>query len=103
MMCDLKDDTWLLAYTMSNISERGWAASWMQNLEYTLWHAVLSGSRDCGRTLIDDDDIWVLKLLSARVGGWIYFDDEQGEVLLPLAKWQQEYEQAIRANPRILQ
>jgi hypothetical protein len=103
MMCDLKDDAWLLAYTMSNISERGWAAGWMQNLEYALWHAVVSGSCYYGRTLIADDDIRVLKLLSARVGGWIYFDDEQGEVLLPLAEWQQHYEQAIQNCPGIVE
>ena len=102
MLCDLKDDAWLLAYTMSNISERGWAAGWLVNLEYALWHAVVSGRRYYGRTLIGDDDIRVLKLLSNRVGGWIYFDDEQEEVLLPLAEWQQQYEQAVQDNPAVI-
>ncbi len=74
----------------------------MQDLEYVLWHAVVSGCREYGRILIDEDDIRVLKLLSERVGGWIYFDDEQEEVLLPLAEWERRYAQMIQAKPTII-
>lgn len=102
MLYDLKGDAWLLAYTMSNISEVAWAAGWMQNLEYVLWHAVAEGPREWGRTLIDEEDIKALKILSARTGGWIYYDDEQEETYIPLTTWQSMFAQAIQDDPNIL-
>ncbi len=102
MLCDLKEDTFLLAYTMSNISELGWCAGWMQNLEYVLWHAVTSGRREFGRVTIDSDHITALQLLSDRIGGWIYFDDQEEETYIPLAEWQLKFDQVTQANPEVL-
>ncbi len=74
----------------------------MQNLEYVLWHALVSGPREWGRTYIGPDDLTALKLLSDRIGGWIYFDDEQEETYLPLAEWKLKFEEVVQANPSVL-
>jgi hypothetical protein len=102
MMSALEEDQFLLAYTMSNISELGWSASWMQNLEYILWHAVISGRRNFGRVAIDSDHITALKLLSNRVGGWIYYDAEEEETYISLTEWQLKYEKVTQADPNVL-
>lgn len=95
-------DQWLLAYTMSNISELCYAAMWMENLEYVLWHAVEEGPRRYGRDEISLDNIKALKMLSERCGAWIFFDDADGETPIPLDLWQEKYSQHIQENPRAL-
>lgn len=95
-------DQWLLAYTMSNISERCYYAMWMENLEYILWHSVIEGPRRYGHDEITLDDITALKMLSERCGEWIFFDDAGGETPIPLGLWQEKYAQHINNNPHAL-
>ncbi|WP_400193949.1 hypothetical protein [Hymenobacter sp. B81] len=102
MLNDLEGDAFLLAYTMSNLSELGWSAGWMQNLEYVLWHAVTTGRREFGRVTIGSNDIRALKLLSERCGCWIYYEEEQGETAIPLAEWQRKFAQAVEQDSRLL-
>ncbi|GAA4495095.1 hypothetical protein GCM10023172_06250 [Hymenobacter ginsengisoli] len=95
-------DQWLLAYTMGNISELAYAASWMDNLEYVLWHALTEGPRRYGRHVINSDDIKALKMLSERCGAWMFFDDTDAETPIPLDLWQEKYAQHIKDNPHAL-
>ncbi|RZJ56500.1 MAG: hypothetical protein EOO55_05035 [Hymenobacter sp.] len=95
-------DQWLLAYTMSSISERCYYAMWMDNLEYILWHSVIEGPRRYGHDEINLDDIRALKMLSERCGEWIFFDDADEETLISLDLWREKYAQHITDNPRDL-
>jgi hypothetical protein len=87
---------------MSNISERCYYATWMENLEYVLWHSVIEGPRRYGHDEISADDIRALKMLSERCGTWIFFDDVDGETPISMDLWQEKYTQHINTNPRAL-
>lgn len=102
MISELEQDQWLLAYTMSNISERCYYAMWLDNVEYVLWHALEKGPRRYGHGEITTNDIIALKMLSDRCGCWIFFDDVEEETIIPLDLWQKKYSQHIQDNPRAL-
>ncbi len=76
---------------MSELSEEAYYAGWMQNLEYDLWEAVVNGPRKYGRLDITEQHISRLCELSAACGGWVVFDDEQGETFVPVSEWLQIY------------
>jgi hypothetical protein len=102
MTPEINPDHWLLAYVMSSISERCYYATWMDNLEYVLWHAVEEGPRRYGHDEINTDDITALKMLSKRCEKWIFFDDVDEETVIPLDLWREEYAHHISKNPRAL-
>jgi hypothetical protein len=60
-----------LAKLMSAISERCYAAGWMDGTEFVLWDALARGPRDWGRDRITADDVAKLTELSDKSGGWI--------------------------------
>lgn len=81
----------LMSY-MSALSEEAYYADWMQGLEFALWKAAIEGAQKYGRLNITDDHIAKLKELSEDCGGWIVFDDVEGEIFVPLEKWRHMYE-----------
>jgi hypothetical protein len=84
---------------MSSISERGYAAGWMTNLEYDLWKLVRRGGGAYGRTVVTPAEVGILRALSARCGGWIARDDPTGdETLVPRAEWERRVQAAASAE-----
>lgn len=91
-----------LADFMSELSERCYAAGWMENLEYVLWETTLNGPRDYGQFRILEDDIHQMIQLSNNCNCWIYFDDSNEETSIPLRKWVDMYEETILTKPNII-
>jgi hypothetical protein len=48
MLKDLNRDQLLLEELMSQISEEGFSAGWMKNLEFDLWRIINGGDRRYG-------------------------------------------------------
>jgi hypothetical protein len=74
---------------MSDISEDCYCAGWMHGNEFTLWEIVSDPSVDheYGRGSVDDDDIAKLRELSAEIGGWIRWRNDDDDPLLPVEDW----------------
>ncbi|HVU16650.1 MAG TPA: hypothetical protein VHD32_06985 [Candidatus Didemnitutus sp.] len=72
---------------MSEISEAGYHAGWMAGLEYDLWRILLRDGPRYGHHDLSDRERDRLRELFRRCGGWITFDDEQGESFVPIADW----------------
>ena len=102
MRKDLTSHQLLLADYMSDISERCYYASWIENLEYALWDAVLHGERKYGHDSIYQKDIERLKILSKSANAWIIFDDETDEKAMDLNVWEQKFKQDVEQNPELI-
>jgi hypothetical protein len=102
MLKDLTPVQASLADLMSRISERCYAAGWMQNLEYVLWDAQIKGGREYGQDFITQDDIAALKTLSNKAGCWIFFDDKSEETAIDLNSWQNKFQAETQNNPSLL-
>jgi hypothetical protein len=102
MLPETQEDEWLLAYTMSCISERCYYAMWLDGLEYVLWNALMTGPRRFGHDEISIDDIIAFKMLKRRCQCWIFFDSENEETVISLEEWQVKYEDFVKINPHIL-
>jgi hypothetical protein len=92
----------LLADYMSEISERCYYASWMQNLEYALWDAVLHGQRKYGHNTISPKDIEILSDLSKAASAWITFDDNTEATAIDLNTWKEKFQKDVQQNPQLL-
>ncbi|GGF11126.1 hypothetical protein [Hymenobacter cavernae] len=103
MLVNLEEEQFLLAYTMSNISERCYYAGWMQGLEYVLYQALHTGPRRYGHSEISVEDITALTLLSKRGQCWIYMDDKTEETAINLELWHRKYTVDVASNPLLLQ
>lgn len=78
---------------MSDISEDRYCAGWLSDLEFTLWGAVVDGEPfQFGMGRVESSDIAELRRLSEKCGGWWRFDDEHGEVFVPIDEWRGRYE-----------
>ncbi len=88
----MNDEAKALMDYMSDLSEEGYYAGWMGNLEYDLWQAVIEGPRKYGHAIIEKETIEKLKDLSNKCGGWIVFDDVEEEIFVPLQQWLKVYE-----------
>jgi hypothetical protein len=86
-MSNLSDDEKRLLDLMSEISESAWAAGWMLDLEYNLWHIVQTGPRSYGSIYVTEFQIKELMSLSNITGGWIFFDNEKGEQPIKINEW----------------
>ena len=80
---------------MSYLSEEAYLAAWMKDLEFALWHAVVTGPQQHGRLPIEQTHIDELRRLSNACEGWVYFDDKTGETWMPLDEWQAKYARNI--------
>ncbi len=54
---------------MHDLSEDCWFAYWMNDLEFTLWNAMMRGKTDFGFGM-EERDLIRLKSLSEVAGGW---------------------------------
>lgn len=102
MISDLTVDQQQLAKLMSEISERCYAAGWMQNLEYILWESLLKGEREYGQSRITTQDINALKALSETSNSWIYFDVRKEEIAVDLTGWLRKFQRRTQLRPEIL-
>ncbi|MFD2584454.1 hypothetical protein ACFSR6_18295 [Pedobacter vanadiisoli] len=91
-----------LAHFMSEISERCYAAGWMQNLEYVLWHAAINGERKYGQSYITEDDIATLIKLSADANAWIVFDNKKEETALSLKEWMKKFKIDLKKKKAVI-
>lgn len=101
MYNDLNKQQRVLANLISDISEEGWAAGWMDTLEYSLWHMILHGPAQYGFKLVDEQTIQQLNLLSEQAGCWIAYDDVTQETAIPLPEWQKMFQAADPAGFRL--
>jgi hypothetical protein len=90
-----------LAQAMSELSERGYSASWMDRLEFLLWHHLTTNDRKVGRVMLTDGEKNALRSLSDECGGWIIFDDVEEFVALP--RWEKTYAEWFAANTQFLE
>ncbi|MBO9674700.1 MAG: hypothetical protein J7577_14730 [Sphingobacteriaceae bacterium] len=91
-----------LAHFMSEISEHCYAAGWMKNLEYVLWHAAINGKRKYGQSYVTEDDIAKLIKLSTDANAWIVYDDEKEETALSLSEWTEKFKTDLKKNEAII-
>ena len=91
MLLKLEPKARELAEYMSALSEEAYCAGWMDGLEFELWEVVINGPRRCGRLQITHDHIAQLRRLSEAAGGWIVFDDNEEESLLPMEDWERSF------------
>ena len=101
MYSDLNKQQQALTNLMIDISEEGWAAGWMDTLEYALWHMVLNGPAQYGFKYVDEHAIQQLKHLSEQAGCWIVFDDLTHERAVPLSDWRKMFQAADPADFRL--
>jgi hypothetical protein len=82
----------LLVQKMGDISEDHWAASWLIDMEYSLW-GIMQGDRtpDFGMGAITDQEKRELSELCGDAGGWFYFDEKTMKTFVPLFKWLEMY------------
>jgi len=99
MRDELTENEKKLADLMSEISERCYDAGWMLNIEYVLWHAVISGPRSFGRGEITQKDIDELTRLSNATKTWIVFDTKDEETPMPLEKWKALFTIEVSKDP----
>jgi hypothetical protein len=83
-----------LANLISDISEDCYCAGWMSGIEYELWALLVDPTtkRDRGMSRVEDDDIATLREISNEIGGWIYWDDDDGKRFCPIGEWLVRYE-----------
>jgi hypothetical protein len=73
-----------LTSLMEGISERGYCAGWMMNLEYDLWQCVQDGRPIMyGLTELTQETLDALRELSVAIDGWVTYDDGY----VPMAEW----------------
>ena len=88
---DLTPEAVALRDYMSELSEEAYCAAWLQDLEYALWSAIDRGPFEYGRLQLSAEHIERLRALSDACGGWIRFDDDLGEVFVPLEEWRRRF------------
>ena len=98
MLQDLNEDQQALEGFMSQISEAGFAARWMQDLEFDLWTSLIEGSRRYGAYTITEIDINQLRSLVDKCGCWIVFDDQNEETAVELETWKKMYHERKSLN-----
>ena len=78
---------------ISEISEEAYCASWMDAVEFALWRRMCEGPGRYGRAQIDQARIQMLRDLSQRCGGWVYWNDETDETFIPMREWEELYDE----------
>ena len=87
MLSDLNDSQRALAESMSELSEAGYHAGWMDGLEFDLWRGVVEGAFRYGQFDLKINHIERLRRLSEACGGWIVFDGDKEETFVPIGRW----------------
>jgi hypothetical protein len=91
-----------LAQAMGEISERAYSASWIDRLEFLLWHLLTANKKKIGRVMLTELEKSALRSLSSECGGWIIFDDIEEEEFVALPRWQELYAEWFAANSQFL-
>jgi hypothetical protein len=100
-MCSpLTPDQRSLADAMAAISERGYSASWMDGLEFALWHLLATSKTQYGRAEVAESTKADLRRLSERCGGWILFGAAEQEEFVPMKDWLVRYAEWYRLNQK---
>ena len=86
-MNNLNENQLKLAKYMSALSEIAYTASWMENLEFSLWKGMNNEIASYGRLTFTQEIRDKLKRLSDNIGGWIYFNDKDEEIFVDWKKW----------------
>ncbi|MBO9703068.1 MAG: hypothetical protein J7604_22840 [Sporocytophaga sp.] len=102
MLSDLTPIQQQLMNIMSGISERCYTAGWMNNLEYVLWNAVMSGPRKYGYDFIREEDIHELRHYSTLCNSWIVFDEGKEETSMQLNEWKRKFENDTLSDKSLL-
>ncbi len=87
MLRDLSPPQRELAEFMSSLSERAYAAGWMNRLEFMLWETIHQREPLLGSMPLAKEEVLQLRALSQRCGGWIYFDEKTEETFIPANRW----------------
>jgi len=96
MLADLNDSQRALAESMGRVSEAGYHAGWMADLEFDLWRGIVEGPFRYGQLDLTVDHIERLQHLSEGCGGWIVFDGDNEETFVPLDRWKSIYQNHAR-------
>jgi hypothetical protein len=70
---------------MTGMSEEYYCASWLIDLEFTLWE-IQAGTR-FGFRVVTERQATLLRLLSEECDGWWRYDAEEGPVFIRRADW----------------
>ena len=97
MLRDLSPAQRELADFMADLSERAYAAGWIDHLEFKLWAAMSQQTPVLGPLPLARDEVIRLRTLSERCGGWIYFDEKSEETCAPASYWSALVERAASA------
>eukprot|EP01036_Dinobryon_divergens_P032850 gene32850-42529_t len=100
MFPSLTPDEKALALAMSEISEAAYCAGWMDGLEFALWHPMTTGETRYGHSQIKKEEMENLRALSQKCGGWIVWDDQQNQIFVGAAEWQQRFQEGFAAYRR---
>jgi hypothetical protein len=87
MLRDLSPAQRELADYMSGLSERAYAAGWIERLEFKLWSAMSQRTPVLGSLQLAQEEVLRLHSLSDRCGGWITFDEKTEETFVPTSRW----------------
>lgn len=83
---ELAKDT--LLRMMADFSEDNWCASWLNDLEFTLWESMMTGSRTFGWGRIEERDLVRMRSLHELAGGWwVWAEGEQGQRFVTTEDW----------------
>jgi hypothetical protein len=87
---------------MREISEDCYCAGWMNGNEYTLWEMVANpeASRRYGQDEVTLEQIADLRTMSAELGGWIRWHDDNDDPDLPSQEWGPRFELLTDWQPR---
>ncbi len=93
-----EDYSELLIHYLSDISENYACASWLADVEFTVWKIVFANelvSPDCyGFHEMDEETKEDLRFLSQKANGWIAWSDEDAEPLLvSIEQWKLMWEE----------
>ena len=72
----------LLWRAMSEVSEYGYCAGWMRDLEYHLWEICQAGSGEYGFCVLSREEVRRLLGLAYLAGGWWTYDK-----FIPYDEW----------------
>lgn len=92
MLKELTSEQRALADYMSELSEEAYCAGWMTDLEFDLWECLTTNRNTYSRLTVTDIHRTRLRQLSDACGGWIVFDDKNGESFIPLPEWIKIYD-----------
>jgi hypothetical protein len=86
---------------MEDISEDCWCAGWLNDLEFTLWKAVLTGKTNLGFGMPESDLIRLKHLHEMADGWWIWADDEENRRFVSTEEWLKIYAEKMAKAPEI--